>query len=161
MSPTELLPIEFLVQLAQACESRQLAMFSYVSQGRHSSRPVEPHRLVATDRRWYLVAYDLERQDWRTFRVDRISDLLVPGHTFVPLSARGSRPHGRGRHRNGSLQTSRWLLSSRLPPRMSRAWSHLIPGCWNARGSTHASRLASMISTGWPATSSVSASSSK
>jgi predicted DNA-binding transcriptional regulator YafY len=39
---------------------------------------------VATDRRWYLVAFDLEREDWRTFRVDRISQVKVPGHTFVP-----------------------------------------------------------------------------
>ena len=45
---------------------------------------MEPHRLVATDRRWYLVAFDLDRDDWRTFRVDRIAALKVPGHTFVP-----------------------------------------------------------------------------
>jgi hypothetical protein len=38
----------------------------------------------AADRRWYLVAFDLERDDWRTFRVDRITSLKVPGHTFVP-----------------------------------------------------------------------------
>jgi predicted DNA-binding transcriptional regulator YafY len=51
--------------------------------GERSERRVEPHRLVATDRRWYLVAYDLERDDWRTFRVDRITSVHVPGHTFV------------------------------------------------------------------------------
>ena len=49
---------------------------------------MEPHRLVATDRRWYLVALDLGREDWRTFRVDRISSVKVPGHTFVPRPLR-------------------------------------------------------------------------
>ena len=39
---------------------------------------------MATDRRWYLVAYDLDRADWRTFRVDRTSSVKVPGHTFAP-----------------------------------------------------------------------------
>jgi predicted DNA-binding transcriptional regulator YafY len=45
---------------------------------------VEPYRLVTTDRRWYLVAYDLDRHDWRTFRVDRASSLTITGHTFHP-----------------------------------------------------------------------------
>jgi predicted DNA-binding transcriptional regulator YafY len=71
--------------LAQACDDHLRATFSYrAHDGRLSERRVEPHRLVATDRRWYLVAYDLEREDWRTFRVDRISSVRVPGHTFVP-----------------------------------------------------------------------------
>ena len=39
---------------------------------------------MATDRRWYLVAYDLDRDDWRTFRVDRASTVTVTGHTFPP-----------------------------------------------------------------------------
>ncbi len=85
VSPSELVSTECLVELAQACDNCQRAVFSYKTQdGRHSRRRVEPHRLVATDRRWYLVAYDLERADWRTFRVDRIADLEVVGHVFVP-----------------------------------------------------------------------------
>jgi predicted DNA-binding transcriptional regulator YafY len=39
---------------------------------------------VATDRRWYLVAHDLDRQDWRTFRVDRIGEIRLTGHIFEP-----------------------------------------------------------------------------
>jgi predicted DNA-binding transcriptional regulator YafY len=85
VSPTELLSVECLVQLAQACDNHQLATFSHTAHnGPPTRRRVEPHRLVATDRRWYLVAYDLERDDWRTFRVDRISAVEVRGHTFVP-----------------------------------------------------------------------------
>ena len=49
------------------------------------TREVEPHRLVHTPRRWYLVAWDLGRGDWRTFRVDRIQDLPgPPGARFTP-----------------------------------------------------------------------------
>jgi predicted DNA-binding transcriptional regulator YafY len=85
VSPTELLSVECLVLLAQACDNQQLATFSY--QGHNAAatrRRVEPYRLVATERRWYLVAYDLERDDWRTFRVDRVSEVEVRGHSFVP-----------------------------------------------------------------------------
>ena len=85
VSPTEVVSPDCLIQLAQACDNHQLAMFSYRAQdGRQSERRTEPNRLVATDRRWYMVAYDLERSDWRTFRVDRVSSLRVPGHTFIP-----------------------------------------------------------------------------
>jgi predicted DNA-binding transcriptional regulator YafY len=87
--PSEVVSTEWLILLAQACDNLQRASFSYrAHDGRSTERRVEPHRLVATDRRWYLVAYDLERDDWRTFRVDRITELKVPGHTFIarPLS---------------------------------------------------------------------------
>jgi predicted DNA-binding transcriptional regulator YafY len=84
-SPTEVVPTENLIGLAQACDSHQRATFAYVAHdGRRSERRVEPYRLVATDRRWYLVAYDLDRDDWRTFRVDRASAVTVTGHTFHP-----------------------------------------------------------------------------
>ncbi|MGH9018883.1 MAG: helix-turn-helix transcriptional regulator, partial [Acidimicrobiales bacterium] len=84
-SPTEAVPTENLVRLAQACDSCQRATFAYTDgDGRHSDRRVEPYRLVATDRRWYLVAFDLDRQDWRTFRVDRAADVVVTGHSFTP-----------------------------------------------------------------------------
>ena len=78
-------PTENLVRLAQACDGHELAAFTYRDRdGRESERRAEPYRLVTTERSWYLVAYDLDRQDWRTFRVDRLSDLRVTGHTFVP-----------------------------------------------------------------------------
>jgi predicted DNA-binding transcriptional regulator YafY len=84
-SPTDVVSAEALITLAQACDSNQRVTFSYVAQdGRPSDRRVEPHRLVATDRRWYLVAYDLDRDDWRTFRVDRASSVVATGHTFHP-----------------------------------------------------------------------------
>jgi predicted DNA-binding transcriptional regulator YafY len=85
MSSSEPVSTESLVALAQACDNHQRATFAYTAQdGRHSERRVEPHSLVATDRRWYLVCYDLDRHDWRTFRVDRASSVTVTGHTFHP-----------------------------------------------------------------------------
>lgn len=74
-----------LTRLAQACEGHRLATFGYVSHhAEQTNRRVEPYRLVATDRRWYLVAFDLDRRDWRTFRVDRASSVTVTGHSFEP-----------------------------------------------------------------------------
>ncbi len=85
VSPNEVVSTECLIELARACDNHQRAAFSYRAQnGRHSERRVEPYRLVATDRRWYLVAFDLDRNAWRTFRVDRASAVTVTGHTFNP-----------------------------------------------------------------------------
>jgi predicted DNA-binding transcriptional regulator YafY len=85
VTATEVVSTECLIELAKACDTHQRATFTYrASNGDETERRVEPHRLVATDRRWYLVAYDLDRDDWRTFRVDRISSASVLGHTFVP-----------------------------------------------------------------------------
>ena len=45
---------------------------------------MEPLRLVSLGRRWYLVAYDRDRQDWRSFRLDRITDVVMTGQRFRP-----------------------------------------------------------------------------
>jgi predicted DNA-binding transcriptional regulator YafY len=49
-----------------------------------TTRYVEPYRLVTRGRRWYLVAFDLDRDDWRTFRLDRISDPTPARNPFTP-----------------------------------------------------------------------------
>ena len=60
---------------ASATRARVRMRFDYTDgEGRHSERHTEPFRLVHTGRRWYLVAFDLDRDDWRTFRLDRVSD---------------------------------------------------------------------------------------
>jgi predicted DNA-binding transcriptional regulator YafY len=65
---------EVLAVTALACRDGERIRFGYVAaSGEHSRRHVEPHRLVALDRRWYLVGYDLDRQDWRSFRLDRVA----------------------------------------------------------------------------------------
>ena len=49
-----------------------------------SERRVEPHRLVSLGRNWYLVAYDLTREDWRSFRLDRLTAPRTTGGRFLP-----------------------------------------------------------------------------
>jgi predicted DNA-binding transcriptional regulator YafY len=74
-----------LVVLARACRESERVRFGYRDgQDRRTERTVEPHRLVSTGRRWYLVARDLDRDDWRTFRVDRIESPTPTGRRFTP-----------------------------------------------------------------------------
>jgi len=76
---------EQLAALAGACRRHQRLRLSYRSRsGSDSRRLVEPHRLVSTGYRWYLMAFDVERADWRTFRVDRITGAGEAGGRFVP-----------------------------------------------------------------------------
>ncbi|MFG2089498.1 helix-turn-helix transcriptional regulator [Spirillospora sp. NPDC048824] len=63
-----------LALLAGACVTREKVRFAYsAAGGRETRRLAQPHRLVTVGRRWYLVAYDEDRGDWRTFRADRIT----------------------------------------------------------------------------------------
>ena len=71
--------------IAGACRDHESLRFRYVDHAeKTSSRAVEPHRLVHTGRRWYLVAWDTDRKDWRTFRVDRIQARVTAGARFNP-----------------------------------------------------------------------------
>ncbi|MEP9363401.1 YafY family protein [Nocardioides sp. CN2-186] len=74
-----------LTTLAQACRDDELVTFGYTARaGDPSARRVEPHRLVSLGRRWYLVGYDRDRQDWRSFRVDRVAEPEATGQRFRP-----------------------------------------------------------------------------
>jgi predicted DNA-binding transcriptional regulator YafY len=74
-----------LTAIAQACHEHHRLTFAYqVNDGRVSRREVEPQTLVHTGRRWYLVAWDLAPRDWRTFRVDRVSEVTVRDRRFLP-----------------------------------------------------------------------------
>ncbi|MEU7984895.1 YafY family protein [Streptosporangium canum] len=78
---------EVLMTLARACRDEVEADFGYPSGSEVRRRRVEPYRLVASDRRWYLLAYDLERDDWRSFRVDRMTDVSARTWRFDPRTA--------------------------------------------------------------------------
>jgi len=74
-----------LTVLAQACRDDEPVHFSYTTRAEETTdRWVEPHRLVTLGRRWYLVAYDRDRQDWRSFRLDRIAAPRPSGPRFRP-----------------------------------------------------------------------------
>jgi predicted DNA-binding transcriptional regulator YafY len=74
-----------LLVLARGCRDRLRVEFGYADRtGSASVRRAEPYRLVATGRRWYLVAYDLDRADWRTFRLDRLHDARATTFRYRP-----------------------------------------------------------------------------
>ncbi|MFJ7066448.1 helix-turn-helix transcriptional regulator [Streptomyces sp. NPDC101115] len=74
-----------LTALAGAVTGQERLRFGYrAGDGTETKRLVEPYRLVSTGRRWYLVAYDMGREDWRTFRVDRVSEPFPTGARFSP-----------------------------------------------------------------------------
>ncbi|MFD6879174.1 MULTISPECIES: helix-turn-helix transcriptional regulator [unclassified Streptomyces] len=74
-----------LTTMAASIAGVERLRFAYRARdGADSRRQVEPYRLVSTGSRWYLVAFDLEREDWRTFRVDRVSEPFATGARFAP-----------------------------------------------------------------------------
>jgi predicted DNA-binding transcriptional regulator YafY len=76
---------DLLTAIAAACRDQRRLRLLYPGRDGVTTREVEPHRLVHTPRRWYLVAWDLTRGDWRTFRVDRIQGPPgPPGARFTP-----------------------------------------------------------------------------
>jgi predicted DNA-binding transcriptional regulator YafY len=116
-----------LSTLAGACRDLATLRFPYSSRdGTATSREVEPHRLVHTGRRWYLVAWDLGRDQWRTFRVDRIQPRVVAGARFTPRPApdgdfaayvlRSVTYQAYPHHAVVTLQASAEAVAERLPP---------------------------------------------
>lgn len=86
----DLVPGETLTAVAAACQRHEQLRFDYLDRHRSASRRrVEPHRLVHVAGRWYLVAYDLDRADWRSFRVDRIDPKTPTGPRFDPRELPG------------------------------------------------------------------------
>lgn len=87
-----------LVAVGAACRDRRVLELDYTTaDGTPSRRRVQPHHLVAWGPRWYLVAWDLGRDDWRTLRLDRASPRLGPdglatGPRFEPRPVPGGDP---------------------------------------------------------------------
>ncbi|GAA3154992.1 YafY family protein [Planomonospora alba] len=76
---------DVLTTVASASAGGQRLRFAYrAADGTAGRRLVEPYRMVAAGRRWYLVAYDTGRGDWRIFRVDRITEPFATGERFPP-----------------------------------------------------------------------------
>lgn len=76
--------------MAQACRDGERLRFAYTARGGEvGTRHVEPHRLVRLGRRWYLAAWDLDRADWRSFRLDRLRDPAGTGARFAPRTLPG------------------------------------------------------------------------
>ncbi|MEV0793737.1 WYL domain-containing protein [Kribbella sp. NPDC050459] len=74
-----------LAVLARCCRNHEIVAFDYHGRQRGTTRRrVEPHQLLTLSWRWYLLAFDPARDDWRIFRVDRISSVTPALHRFTP-----------------------------------------------------------------------------
>ena len=79
-----------LSSLASACRAQEEVRFDYRRRdGDHDQRLVEPHQLLSAGRLWYLIAWDLRRSDWRTFRLDRLGEVRHAGKRFIPREIPG------------------------------------------------------------------------
>ena len=84
----ELVSPEVLMTLARAARDHEHVDAGYVDRsGNTTERRLEPYRLVTTGRRWYLLCFDRDRDDWRSLRLDRMSDVTARGTTFAPREA--------------------------------------------------------------------------
>lgn len=82
-----------LTTIAMATRGEERLRFDYTPrEGALSRRHAEPHRLVPLGRKWYLLAWDLDRADWRNFRVDRIAGPELTGARFRPREIPGGDP---------------------------------------------------------------------
>lgn len=87
-SPDSPVAPDVLMTLARACRDREHVNAGYVDiRGAETHRRLEPYQLVTTGRRWYLLAYDRDKEDWRSLRLDRMSDVRAMGSTFVARQA--------------------------------------------------------------------------
>jgi len=87
---------QLLVALSTAVRSREVLRFDYAGAGGTPQTPprrAEPHHLATANGRWYLVAWDLDRDDWRIFRADRITPRAATGPRFAPRDLPAASVH--------------------------------------------------------------------
>ncbi|TWP38992.1 helix-turn-helix transcriptional regulator [Leekyejoonella antrihumi] len=114
-----------LLELASAIRRSVQARFEYVAaDGAETSRRLEPYRLVATGRRWYLFGFDLDRDDWRIFRLDRMSEVRAGTFRFTVREAPGAETYLR-RSRHGE-----WRYTARLRVHASAEETATHVGSW-------------------------------
>ncbi|MFI9511072.1 helix-turn-helix transcriptional regulator [Nocardia sp. NPDC052566] len=95
-----------LMAVAEAIQRKERLRFDYrAHDGRTGGRAVEPHHLVHFSRRWYLVGWDVDRGDWRTFRADRMTPKIPTGPRFTPREV----PEGDvAKYLSRQLSTNAW-----------------------------------------------------
>ena len=91
---------DILVSLAGTVRAREVLRFDYAARDADPDaeptgppRRVEPHRIVTSQGRWYLLAWDLDRDDWRLFSVDRVTPRVPTGPRFTPRAVPGGDVH--------------------------------------------------------------------
>ncbi|WP_433345214.1 helix-turn-helix transcriptional regulator [Microtetraspora malaysiensis] len=103
---------DVLTAIAAACRAHERLRFDYTTHaGDAVRREVEPYRLVTWGRRWYLLAFDLDRADWRTFRVDRLTPRVPTGPRFTPRDL----PDGdAANYVSGRVSAAAWRYRARV-----------------------------------------------
>ncbi|MBA2769549.1 MAG: WYL domain-containing protein [Sporichthyaceae bacterium] len=80
--------VDVLLAVASAVRDTKRLRADYLRHdGTENRRLLEPHRIVHSRRRWYLLAWDVDRADWRTFRLDRLTPRTPTGPRFTPRQA--------------------------------------------------------------------------
>jgi predicted DNA-binding transcriptional regulator YafY len=124
---------DVLLAVARAATDQERLAVTYVDRGgRRTERRIDPYRLVSTGRRWYLVAFDVDRDDWRTLRVDRIGEVTATGHRFrlvdpPDATAFVSRASGVGPYpvvARVVLHAPPEVVSARVPPTVGLVEAH-------------------------------------
>ncbi|MQA08002.1 MAG: WYL domain-containing protein [Pseudonocardiaceae bacterium] len=116
-----------LIAIAAACRTHERLRFDYETHdGTPSVRDTEPHRLVHSGRRWYLIAWDVERGDWRNYRVDRLRPRTPTGPRFTPreppskdlatYTSRGITDRVYGYHGRFTLHVPIDVAAAKVPP---------------------------------------------
>ncbi len=123
---------EVLLAVSTAVRAREVVRFDYTSGGPdapaepRAPRRVEPHHVVTVRGRWYLVGWDLDRDDWRLFRVDRMAPRIPTGPRFTPREIPGgdAAEYVSARFK-GSEQINRWPCTGTVV--LHRPASHVLP----------------------------------
>jgi predicted DNA-binding transcriptional regulator YafY len=115
------LAAEVLTLVAGACRDHRRLRFDYrVHEGEATTRTVEPHRLVLARGRWYLVAWDVDRAGWRTFRADRIElPANALGDRFTPRDPPGG---GLAAYVQQGLAQATWRVRTRVVVHAPADW---------------------------------------
>jgi predicted DNA-binding transcriptional regulator YafY len=123
---------DVLIALSAATRAREVLRFDYASRrpsedaAQAAPRTVEPHSLVTSHARWYLVAWDLDRNDWRIFRADRIAPRIPHGPRFTPREIPGGdvAEYVSARFK-GSERINRWPCTGKVI--LGRPASYVLP----------------------------------
>ncbi len=125
---------QHLSVISGACRDSECVRFGYRRRdGADSRREVEPHSLVNRGRRWYLIAWDRRREDWRTFRVDRLTRPATTGIRFRPRALPADDPAAfvrqniaRAPNRFEALVTLR-VAAQEIDRRVPAYWGTIVP----------------------------------
>ena len=123
-----------LSTIASVCHAHERLRFDYrTHNGTSSRREVEPHRVVRAGLRWYLVAWDLQRDEWRSFRVDRMEPKIPTGPRFTP---RDLPAGGAAEFVSRGIVSGTWVVTARIlfhapfeavAPKVDERWGTIEP----------------------------------